>query len=138
MKKIFLVLSLFCASISVNAVANWSKDTRTTASGLKYKVIKEGKGKSPTSKHSEVTIHYEGHLLNGDAFDSSYKHGKLSKFKLNSVISGWVEGVSLMREGSVYQFTISSGKDYGGSSVSNAIKPHSTLVFDVELIEVHD
>ena len=78
---------------------------KTTASGLQYKVIKTGKGRSPKST-DEVEVHYKGQLINGQEFDSSYKRNKSISFPLNQVIKGWTEGLQLMQEGSTYEFYI--------------------------------
>ena len=107
----------------------------TTASGLQYEVLTQGEGKSPASETSTVKVHYKGTLLNGTEFDSSYSRGEPATFPLNRVIPGWTEGVQLMKEGSTYRFTIPSNLAYGESATGN-ITPNSTLIFDVELLEV--
>lgn len=107
-----------------------------TPSGLQYIVLKEGEGKQPTAE-SEVTVHYTGKLLNGTVFDSSVNRGQPATFPLNRVIPGWTEGVQLMKEGSKYEFFIPSDLAYGAQGVPNAIPPHSTLIFEVELIKVN-
>ena len=106
---------------------------KKTASGLVYKVIKEGEGKQP-SEDSYVTVHYEGKLLNGRIFDSSYKRGETIDFPLNQVIPGWTEGVQLMKPGSTYEFHISHDLAYGERGAGGVIPPFSTLIFKVELI----
>lgn len=112
------------------------ENVKETASGLQYIVIKEGEGKQPTAE-SEVTVHYTGKLLNGTVFDSSVNRGQPATFPLNRVIPGWTEGVQLMKEGSKYEFFIPSDLAYGAQGVPNAIPPHSTLIFEVELIKVN-
>ena len=107
----------------------------TTASGLQYEVEKEGTGAQPTAS-DEVTVHYTGKLLDGTVFDSSVSRGEPATFPLNRVIPGWTEGVQLMKEGAKYTFFIPSDLAYGPQGVPNAIPPHSTLIFDVELIKV--
>lgn len=109
---------------------------KTTASGLQYIVEKEGEGAQPTAE-DEVTVHYTGKLLNGTVFDSSVNRGEPATFPLNRVIPGWTEGVQLMKEGAKYTFFIPSDLAYGPSGVPNAIPPHSTLIFEVELIKVN-
>ena len=108
---------------------------KVTASGLQYKVIKEGEGATPTAE-DEVTVHYTGKLLNGTVFDSSVNRGEPATFPLNRVIPGWTEGVQLMKEGAKYEFYIPSDLAYGPQGIPNVIPPHSTLVFEVELIKV--
>lgn len=107
----------------------------TTASGLQYEVLTQGEGKNPASETSTVKVHYKGTLLDGTEFDSSYSRGEPATFPLNRVIAGWTEGVQLMKEGSKYRFTIPSNLAYGERATGN-ITPNSTLIFDVELLEV--
>ena len=109
---------------------------KTTASGLHYKVLKEGKGKTPQATDT-VEVHYKGTLLDGTEFDSSIKRGQPATFPLNRVIPGWTEGVQLMKEGAKYQFTIPSKLAYGERGTPGGpIPPNSTLIFEVELISV--
>lgn len=112
------------------------ENVKTTASGLQYVVEKEGTGAQPTAE-DEVTVHYTGKLLNGQVFDSSVNRGESATFPLNRVIPGWTEGVQLMKEGAKYTFFIPSDLAYGPQGVPGAIPPHSTLIFDVELIKVN-
>lgn len=109
---------------------------RVTSTGLQYIVDKEGTGAQPTAE-DEVTVHYTGKLLDGTVFDSSVNRGEPATFPLNRVIPGWTEGVQLMKEGAKYTFFIPSDLAYGPQGVPNAIPPHSTLIFDVELIKVN-
>ena len=106
-----------------------------TESGLQYVIDKEGEGESPSAT-DEVTVHYTGKLLDGTVFDSSVSRGEPATFPLNRVIPGWTEGVQLMKEGGKYTFFIPSDLAYGPQGIPNAIPPHSTLIFDVELIKV--
>lgn len=108
---------------------------KETASGLQYVVEKEGTGAQPTAE-DEVTVHYTGRLLDGTVFDSSVNRGEPATFPLNRVIPGWTEGVQLMKEGAKYTFFIPSDLAYGPQGVPGAIPPHSTLIFEVELIKV--
>ena len=110
-------------------------EIKTTQSGLKYRVIKEGNGKSPSAT-DVVKVHYEGRLLNGNVFDSSYERGEAIEFPLNRVIPGWTEGVQLMKEGAIYEFLIPSELAYGKAGAPGAIPPDSDLLFKVELIKV--
>ena len=107
----------------------------TTSSGLQYVVEKEGTGKQPTASDN-VTVHYTGRLLNGKVFDSSVSRGEPATFPLNRVIPGWTEGLQLMKEGAKYVFFIPSELAYGAHGAGNDIPPHSTLIFEVELIKV--
>ncbi len=113
------------------------KNIKTTASGLQYEVLQEGKkdGKSP-KETSKVKVHYVGLLLNGTKFDSSYDNGEPIEFELNRVIRGWTEGLQLMKEGAKFKFFIPSELAYGERGSGRAIGPNETLVFEVELIEV--
>lgn len=112
-----------------------NENVKSTASGLQYIVEKEGTGIQPTAT-DEVTVHYTGKLLDGTVFDSSVSRGEPATFPLNRVIPGWTEGVQLMKEGGKYTFFIPSDLAYGPQGVPNAIPPHSTLIFEVELIKV--
>ena len=106
-----------------------------TKSGLQYEVLQEGTGKSPKATDT-VRCHYEGRLLDGTIFDSSYKRGEPADFGLNQVIPGWTEGVQLMKEGAKFRFTIPYLLAYGEQGAGSSIPPFSTLIFDVELIKV--
>lgn len=106
----------------------------TTASGLQYEVLKQGTGAQPTAT-SQVTVHYEGKLINGTVFDSSIARKEPITFALNQVIPGWTEGVQLMKEGSKYRFFIPAELAYGAQD-TGTIPPNSTLIFEVELIKV--
>lgn len=106
-----------------------------TKSGLQYEVLTEGTGKTPKATDT-VRCHYEGRLLDGTVFDSSYKRGEPADFGLNQVIPGWTEGVQLMKEGAKFRFTIPYMLAYGEGGAGASIPPYATLVFDVELIKV--
>ena len=106
-----------------------------TKSGLQYEVLTEGSGKSPKATDT-VRCHYEGRLLDGTVFDSSFERGTPADFGLNQVIPGWTEGVQLMKEGAKFRFTIPYLLAYGEQGAGASIPPFSTLVFDVELIKV--
>lgn len=108
---------------------------KVTPSGLQYLVITEGTGKSPKATDT-VEVHYEGTLINGTVFDSSYRRKESIEFPLNRVIAGWTEGVQLMKEGAKYRFFIPSKLAYGSRGAGRDIGPNEALIFDVELIKV--
>jgi FKBP-type peptidyl-prolyl cis-trans isomerase FklB len=110
-------------------------DVKTTASGLQYKVIKEGTGAKPKATDT-VSVNYRGTLIDGTEFDSSYKRGQPATFPLNGVIKGWTEGVQLMKAGSKYQFFVPADLAYGERAVSPDIGANATLIFEVELLEI--
>ena len=107
----------------------------TLPSGLQYEVIREGNGKKPKAT-DQVRCHYEGTLINGQVFDSSYQRNEPAVFPLNQVIPGWTEGLQLMQEGAKYRFYIPYILAYGESGAGASIPPFATLIFDVELLEV--
>ncbi len=108
---------------------------KTTESGLQYKVITEGKGKSPKAT-DVVKVHYRGKLLDGKEFDSSYSRNEPAEFPLNQVIKGWTEGVQLMKEGGKIMLWLPSDLGYGDEGTGGLIGPGATLEFEVELLEV--
>jgi FKBP-type peptidyl-prolyl cis-trans isomerase len=105
-----------------------------TPSGLQYEVITETSGPKPTASDM-VRVHYEGRLINGTVFDSSYDRGSPAEFPLGGVIQGWIEGLQLMSVGSKYRFFIPSELGYG-SRGAGSIPPYSTLIFEVELLDI--
>ena len=107
----------------------------TLPSGLQYQVITEGNGKKPSAT-DRVRCHYEGTLIDGTLFDSSIKRGQPAVFGVNQVIKGWVEALQLMSEGAKWRLFIPSELGYGAQQAGEMIPPHSTLIFEVELIEV--
>ena len=108
---------------------------KVTKSGLQYEVIKQGSGKTPKAS-SKVKVNYEGRLLNNTVFDSSIARQQPAEFMVSQVITGWTEGLQLMKEGSTYRFYIPAKLAYGQIGSGDAIEPNSTLIFDVELLEV--
>jgi FKBP-type peptidyl-prolyl cis-trans isomerase FklB len=108
---------------------------KTTASGLQYKVEKEGTGPQPKGTDM-VTVNYRGTLIDGTEFDSSYKRGQPATFPVNGVIKGWTEALQLMKQGAKYQLVIPSNLAYGERAMGPDIGPNSTLIFEVELMEV--
>lgn len=106
-----------------------------TASGLQYKVVTQGTGAQPKPT-DKVTVNYEGKLINGKIFDSSYERNEPATFQLNAVIPGWTEGLQLMKEGATYELYIPSDLAYGDQGYPPDIPGGSTLIFKVELIKV--
>ncbi|MBP7934295.1 MAG: FKBP-type peptidyl-prolyl cis-trans isomerase [Phycisphaerae bacterium] len=116
--------------------ANKTKEgVKTTASGLQYKVIKEGTGAQPKDTDT-VKVHYTGKLLNGNVFDSSVDRGQPATFQANRVIKGWTEALQLMKVGSKWELTIPSELAYGPNGSGARIPPNSVLVFEVELLNI--
>ena len=107
----------------------------TTESGLQYEVLRAADGPSPLATN-EVEVHYEGKLLSGDIFDSSYQRGTPTSFPLNRVIRGWTEGLQLMQVGSKYRFYIPGDLAYGPNGSPPKIGPNEVLIFDVELLSI--
>lgn len=110
-------------------------EVTTLPSGLQYEILVNADGNKP-SETSTVTCHYHGTLIDGRVFDSSVQRGKPASFLLNRVIKGWTEGLQLMSVGSKYRFFIPPQLAYGERQVSAEIGPNSTLIFDVELLEI--
>ncbi len=107
----------------------------TTSSGLQYKILTPGKGPKPTLNDT-VTVEYEGRLLNGNIFDSSYERGQPTTFPVNAVIAGWQEALKLMPVGSVWEIYIPSDLAYGEQGAQNVIGPNETLIFKVHLVSI--
>ena len=108
---------------------------KTTASGLQYKVIKEGSGAQPKETDT-VMANYRGTLINGTEFDSSYKRGQPTTFPVSGVIKGWTEALQMMKVGSKYQLFIPANLAYGERAMGPDIGPNSTLIFEVELVGI--
>ena len=116
--------------------ANKSKEgVNSTASGLQYEILRPGNGPKPKAT-DKVTVHYEGRLIDGTIFDSSYQRNQPATFPLNGVIAGWTEGLQLMTIGSKFRFYIPFGLGYGARGAGESIPPFSTLIFDVELLSI--
>ncbi|MBK8613026.1 MAG: FKBP-type peptidyl-prolyl cis-trans isomerase [Flavobacteriales bacterium] len=107
----------------------------TTASGLQYEVLQMGTGAKPGAT-DQVTVQYRGTLVNGQEFDSSYKKGQPATFRLNEVVAGWTEGLQLMPVGSKFKFYIPSNLGWGAQGAGDGIPPNSTVLFDVELLDI--
>jgi len=107
----------------------------TTESGLQYEVLTPGYGPQPTAQDM-VQVHYKGTLINGTEFDSSYSRGQPIEFPLNGVIPGWTEGLQLMNVGSKFRLFIPSDLGYGQEGAGSHIPPNSTLIFEVELLDI--
>jgi len=116
---------------------NKSRDgIKTLASGLQYKVLTVGKGKSPKASDT-MTVNYRGTLIDGTEFDSSYKRGQPATFPVNGVIKGWTEALQLMQEGSKWQLFIPESLAYGDKGTPGGpIGPGATLIFDIELVSI--
>ena len=110
-------------------------DVQTTESGLQYIVMEPGEGDSPVAADS-VEVHYEGQLIDGSVFDSSFERGQTVTFGLTQVIPGWTEGLQLMKPGGKFKFIIPPELGYGEGGAGEMIGPNATLVFDVELISI--
>lgn len=114
-----------------------AEGVQSTESGLMYEVVRQGDGAKPASDTTTVVVHYTGTLIDGTKFDSSVDRGQPATFALNQVIKGWTEGLQLMNAGSKYRFYIPPELAYGSDArPGSPIGPNSTLIFDVELIEV--
>lgn len=107
----------------------------TLPSGLQYTVVKKGEGKTPVATDT-VKVHYEGRLIDGHVFDSSFQRGEPATFGVTQVIAGWVEALQLMPVGSKWTLYIPSNLAYGEAGAGSSIEPNSTLVFDVELLDI--
>ena len=110
-------------------------EVTTLASGLQYEVLTQGEGALPSASDS-VKVHYHGTLIDGTVFDSSVSRGEPATFGVTQVISGWVEALQLMPVGSKWKLFIPSDLAYGAQGAGQAIAPHSTLVFEVELLDI--
>ena len=108
---------------------------QTTKSGLQYQILKPGTGPSPKA-NSIVKVNYEGRLIDGTVFDSSIARNQTAEFQVSQVIQGWTEGLQLMKEGAEYRFFIPAQLGYGQIGSGDVIEPNSTLIFDIELIEI--
>ncbi len=116
--------------------ANGTKEgVVTTATGLQYKEVTAGEGDAPAEKDT-VTVHYKGTLVDGTVFDSSYDRGQPATFPVGGVIPGWVEALQLMNVGDKFELAIPSELAYGPGGTGPVIGPHSTLIFEVELLEI--
>ena len=110
-------------------------DFVVTASGLQYKIVEKGEGKSPTSE-DKVIAHYTGKLLDGTVFDSSHDRGEPATFPVSGVIKGWQEILPMMKEGGKWQIVVPANLAYGDRGVGNLIGPNETLIFDIELVSI--
>ena len=113
-----------------------SEEFITTSSGLQYRILNEGPNDGSPGPESVVSVHYIGKLINGFEFDSSYKRNQPVSFPVNGVIRGWTEALQLMKEGDKWELIIPPDLGYGSKGVGNMIPTDSTLIFEVELIEI--
>ena len=113
-----------------------SEEFVTTSSGLQYRILNEGSGHDSPGPESVVSVHYRGKLTNGLEYDSSYKRNQPASFPVNGVIRGWTEALQLMKEGDKWELIIPPDLGYGSKGAGNIIPPDSTLIFEVELIEI--
>lgn len=114
-----------------------NKDVKTLPSGLQYKIITQGKGKTPKATDT-VEVNYRGTLINGTEFDSSYKRNKSVEFVVNEVIQGWAEALQIMPIGSKWEVCVPSDLAYGEQGAGALIGPNSTLCFTIELLSIKD
>jgi FKBP-type peptidyl-prolyl cis-trans isomerase len=121
--------------IAYMAEMSSNEEVQTTESGLQYIVVEAGEGDSPVLADS-VEVHYEGRLIDGTVFDSSYERGQTVTFGVTQVIPGWTEGLQLMKPGGKFKFIIPPQLGYGEGGAGQMIGPNATLLFDVELIAV--
>ena len=113
-----------------------SEEFITTSSGLQYRILNEGSGDDSPGPESVVTVHYKGKLTNGLEFDSSYQRNQPASFPVNGVIRGWTEALQLMKEGDKWELIIPPDLGYGSKGAGNIIPADSTLIFEVELLEI--
>ena len=113
-----------------------SEEFVTTSSGLQYRILNEGSGDDSPGPESVVSVHYRGKLTNGLEFDSSYERNQPASFPVKGVIRGWTEALQLMKEGDKWELIIPPDLGYGSKGAANIIPPESTLIFEVELIEI--
>jgi FKBP-type peptidyl-prolyl cis-trans isomerase FkpA len=142
-----IIQTAFMAAMTKQAEENRARETQfleengkkngiqTTASGLQYEAMIQGNGAKPTASDT-VSVHYEGTLIDGTVFDSSYVRGEPSQFPLGGVIPGWTEGIQLMNVGSTYRLYLPSALAYGEEGAGNSIPPNSVLIFKVELLSI--
>ena len=110
---------------------------KTTASGLQYKVLRDGSGKQPKTTDT-VEVHYEGRLIEGTVFDSSYQRRESIEFPLDGVIAGWTEGTSTMKVGGKRKLIIPPQLGYGLQGAGDVIPPNATLIFEIELVAINN
>src|SRR5439155_538448 len=130
MKRFILILAVFSLVLPL-----FGQEKSSPFKDQKDKVSKEGTGAQPNANDT-VTVNYRGTLINGTEFDSSYKRGEPATFPVNGVIKGWTEALQLMKAGSKYQLFIPPNLAYGERAVGPDISPNSTLIFDVELMDI--
>ena len=135
MKNLFACLLLVCTVPAFAQAAPAKAAATVTASGLEYRVLKEGSGASPAATDT-VRVNYRGTFTDGREFDSSYKRGQPTEFPLNRVIKCWTEGVQLMKVGGKAQLTCPAAIAYGERGAGGLIPPNTTLLFEIELLDI--
>jgi FKBP-type peptidyl-prolyl cis-trans isomerase FkpA len=142
-----IIQTAFMTAMTKQAEENKARETQfleengkkngiqTTSSGLQYEVVTQGNGAKPQANDT-VSVHYEGTLIDGTVFDSSYARGEPLQFSLGGVIPGWTEGLQLMNVGSTYRLFIPSALAYGEQGAGDSIPPNSVLIFKVELLSI--
>ena len=127
--------TIICLLASTSFAGEPAKETKTTKSGLQYTSLVEGTGTTPGPTDT-VSVNYRGTLLNGREFDSSYKNGKPTEFRLNSVIKCWTEGLQMMKVGGKAELVCPSNLAYGDEGIAGSVPRFATLIFEVELLAV--
>ena len=127
--------TIICLLASTSFAGEPAKETKTTKSGLQYTSLVEGTGTTPGPTDT-VSVNYRGTLLNGREFDSSYKNGKPTEFRLNSVIKCWTEGLQMMKVGGKAELVCPSNLAYGDEGIAGSVTRFATLIFEVELLAV--
>ncbi len=130
-----IILIIICLLATTSIAGEPEKETKTTKSGLQYTSLIEGTGATPGSTDT-VSVNYRGTLLNGREFDSSYKSGRPTEFRLNNVIKCWTEGLQMMKVGGKAELVCPSNLAYGDEGIVGSVPRFATLIFEVELLAV--
>ena len=130
-----IILIIICLLATTSIAGEPEKETKTTKSGLQYTSLIEGTGATPGSTDT-VSVNYRGTLLNGREFDSSYKSGRPTEFRLNNVIKCWTEGLQMMKVGGKAELVCPSNLAYGEEGIVGSVPRFATLIFEVELLAI--